>query len=255
MKARGFTLVEIMIVITILGLISTVAIPNFRRGVEKAQEVGCLKNRRVVEDMEELFLCEQRQHTSSFDDLVDYAYLKKVPSCPAGGTWGWGNYATSSTNYKTLLECSVHGLEVPVGSTAVTIDASKYTQVSSASRWFQDGTDMWTAWRYQWIEYTLDFTEGAGTYKISATAKNHAGDWTIVDGYEYFHVKVYVDGKYEGTMFIPASDDTYNAGDLEVEIPDRGSHKVTLKWMNDAWDPGKNQDTNIKLKDISVSKE
>jgi len=253
MKRRGFTLVEIMITVSIIGLISAIATPGFRRAVERVQEVGCIRNRGVVEETEQVFAFEQNRHSSNIAELINAGYLKHATECPADGTWRWASYPANDARHNSILECSVHGLRFSVGGGApVTVSASDYSRLGG--RWFQDGTDMWTAWRGQWLEYKFDFVDGAGVYNLDITAKNHAsGDWSLVDGYENFRVEVYVDGQKQGTALIPASDDTYNTGNYAINIPNAGYHDIRLRWTNDAWNPGAHQDANIQFSEISFS--
>lgn len=249
MKVKGFTLVEIMIVVAVLGLLSMLTAPSISRARERAQETICLRNRGVAEGMEMLFSFEQRRNTTRLEELAQFGYLKKLPSCPAGGIWSW------ASDDRELLKCSTHGLALPVSkSTKVTLVASD--PFTSSSGWFRDDEDIYTFWRRQWVEYKFNFKE-AGNYRLAVTAKNHPGHpgWTNVDGYKRFLVAVYVDGRRKGIMSIPASDDTYNTGNFSIQVPGNGCHRVKLKWLNDAYNPRRRQDANIRLKSISVEKE
>lgn len=87
----GFTLVEIMIVVAIIGLLAAVAIPNLVRARKQAQQTACIANLRAIEGAKETWALENKkggQDTPTEADLVgpDKA-IRDKPQCPAGGTY------------------------------------------------------------------------------------------------------------------------------------------------------------------------
>ncbi|MFQ5952556.1 MAG: competence type IV pilus major pilin ComGC [Candidatus Omnitrophota bacterium] len=92
----GFTLVEIMIVVAIIGLLAAVAIPNFMRARERAQQNACIANLKQVDGAKTLWALDSGASSSStpgWGDLID-TYIKRTPGCPAGGTYTIGNMTT-----------------------------------------------------------------------------------------------------------------------------------------------------------------
>ena len=93
-NGAGFTLVEIMIVVAIIGLLAAIAIPNFVTARQNAQAKGCINNLRQIDAAANQFALEQGRKTGDTitfpDDLTPYIKLNsanKVPPCPAGGTY------------------------------------------------------------------------------------------------------------------------------------------------------------------------
>ncbi|MCK4851718.1 MAG: prepilin-type N-terminal cleavage/methylation domain-containing protein [Candidatus Omnitrophica bacterium] len=84
---KGFTLVEIMIVVAIIGLLAAVAIPNFMRARDTAQKNACIANLKQVDGAKTLWSLDSGgTGTPSWTDLVT-AYIKKTPSCPTGASY------------------------------------------------------------------------------------------------------------------------------------------------------------------------
>ena len=91
MKQSGFTLVEIMIVVAIIGLLASIAIPNFVKARRDAQRRVCLSNLRAIEGAKATWALEQRVGTSTVPadaDLFGAAnYIREKPACPASGAY------------------------------------------------------------------------------------------------------------------------------------------------------------------------
>jgi len=90
-KRRGFTLVEIMIVVLIIGILLAIAVPNFIRARESARAKSCVANLKSINGAKEQWAMVNKKtatDTPTVDDLygVD-KFIKTEPSCPSGGSY------------------------------------------------------------------------------------------------------------------------------------------------------------------------
>jgi len=83
---EGFTLVEIMIVVAIIGLLAAIAIPNFMKARNTAQKNACINNLRQIDSAIQQWALDNKQGPTAAVKFTDISgYLKNAVICPAGG--------------------------------------------------------------------------------------------------------------------------------------------------------------------------
>src|ERR1700745_3939444 len=92
----GFTRVEIMIVVAIIGLLAAIAIPNFVRARTTSQQNACINNLRQFDGAVQQYALENKWASSANYTLTALQpYIKlttagNLPACPAGGSYTAG---------------------------------------------------------------------------------------------------------------------------------------------------------------------
>ncbi len=109
-KSRGFTLVEIMIVVLIIGILLAIAVPNFIKARESSRTKTCIANLRQIEAAKEQWAMEEKKTSTDTPTDTDLAgsdkYIKVWPECPSGG-----NYDAIG-DVGTAPACSIGGTHV-----------------------------------------------------------------------------------------------------------------------------------------------
>jgi general secretion pathway protein G len=89
-RARGFTLVELMVVMLIIAILAAIAIPAYVASIRAAREAVLREDLHVLRDAIDAYTNDKNKAPQSLDDLVTSGYLKSVPIDPvthSNSTW------------------------------------------------------------------------------------------------------------------------------------------------------------------------
>ena len=124
-SACGFTLIELIIVMTVIGLLAAIAIPSYLNSVKKAREAVLREDLHTIRSAIDSFTVDKEEAPQTLDDLVQAGYLKSVPIDPVtnhADTW-----ITSQSDMLTSITQTQSGIsDVHSGAQGLATDGSSY---------------------------------------------------------------------------------------------------------------------------------
>ena len=101
----GFTLIEIMIVVAIIGMLAAIAVPNFAKARGEAQKTACISNLQKIDGAIQVWALEQKKDSDQPVTYIDIApYLKNSVLCPSGGTGFADSYTITTVDAKPTCQ-------------------------------------------------------------------------------------------------------------------------------------------------------
>lgn len=126
-RSRGFTLLELMIVIFIMLILVSIAVPNFTRSVQRSREAVLRQNLFTLRDLISQYTLDKQKAPQSLDDLVQAGYLKQIPKDPMTDQADWVVEQAEENTVMSPDQQDQGGIDdVHSASTAVGSDGSAY---------------------------------------------------------------------------------------------------------------------------------
>ena len=122
----GFTLIELMIVMFIIAILATLAIPHFAGSIRSAREAVLKEDLHVMRDAIDSYTMDKQKAPESLDDLVQNGYLRAIPIDPmtqSNDTW-----VTDTSDAMYSLDQTEPGIaDVHSGSEETGLDGQPYS--------------------------------------------------------------------------------------------------------------------------------
>ena len=114
LSCAGFTLIEIMIVVGIIGMLAGIAVPNYVKAREQTHRTACINNLQHIDGAVQLWAMECKKDS---DQPVTYAdissYLKNSVACPAGGSSFADSYLLTTVEAKPTCQRKPESHKLP----------------------------------------------------------------------------------------------------------------------------------------------
>jgi len=81
-ESRGFTLIELMIVLSIIGILSSIAVPNYQRWIIRAKEAALSDSLNNFRKTIDEYYADQGKYPEELNELVAKGYLRGLPTDP-----------------------------------------------------------------------------------------------------------------------------------------------------------------------------
>jgi general secretion pathway protein G len=120
-RMAGYTLIELMIVLTIIGILVTMAQPNLQKTVIRAKETSLKRSLFVMRDVIDQYYADHGRYPDSLDDLIQNKYMRAVPDDP---------FTRSNTTWVTIPPEGGEGavFDVHSGSRMVSLGGVPYNE-------------------------------------------------------------------------------------------------------------------------------
>jgi general secretion pathway protein G len=119
-NAKGFTLIELMIVVSIVGILATIAVPSYQSSVIKARETVLRQDLFAMRELLDHHRADKGKYPPSLDGLVTAGYLRAIPKDP---------FTNSPSSWQQIIEPTEGGIfDVYSGSDLVGTNGTPYNQ-------------------------------------------------------------------------------------------------------------------------------
>ena len=119
-REHGFTILELMIVMTMIGILAALSVPSYRQATVKAREAVLMRDLFTMRDLLDQYRADKGRYPEELKRLVTAGYLRTIPLDP---------FTRSATTWQEIFEATEGGVyDVHSGSDLVGTDSKPYNQ-------------------------------------------------------------------------------------------------------------------------------
>jgi general secretion pathway protein G len=130
-SSSGFTLIELMVVMAIIGILATIAVPAMRTAPIRAREAALKEDLYQLRSCIDQFHADRDRYPASLDELVSLGYLRQVPVDPITRAPDWVTEVPEVTGEETEAEDAAGAgqgiIDVRSASEESALDGTKYS--------------------------------------------------------------------------------------------------------------------------------
>jgi general secretion pathway protein G len=129
MKSKGFTLIEILIVVTMIGILVAIMVPQYKYSVIRAREAVLKENLFQVRDAINKYFFDKKKYPSGLEDLVAARYMREIPFDPISKKREWQLVTAEpieGEEYDPEVDQGV--VDIKSLSTATSMDGTPYAE-------------------------------------------------------------------------------------------------------------------------------
>jgi general secretion pathway protein G len=128
-NSKGFTFIEILVVISIIGILVAIAVPNYRTSILKAKEAVLKENLFQIRDALGKYYLDKKKYPIDLEELVAARYLSKVPFDPMTNKAEWDLILFDPENIDEFGDNQLNGVvDVKSLSKEKCVDGTEYSE-------------------------------------------------------------------------------------------------------------------------------
>lgn len=129
---RGFTLIELIVVITIIGILATIAVPAMRTAPIRARESALKEDLYQLRSCIDQFKADRDRYPSGLEELVEMGYLRAIPVDPITRSAEWEEIPVEITGEESERESEMGAgqgiIDVHSTSEDIALDGTRYNE-------------------------------------------------------------------------------------------------------------------------------